>query len=107
MVEDGSLEDDQWRRDFTINAMAICLNKERYGEFVDPFNGRQDLDQQVIRTPMDADQTFSDDPLRMLRAIRFATQLNFFIRPEVLEAIQAQRSSTRDHLSRKNHYGGQ
>ena len=88
IVEDGTLEDDQNRRDFTINAMAICLNKSRFGELVDPFGGVDDLYDGIIRTPLDPDITFSDDPLRMLRCIRFATRFNFLIEDETFEALE-------------------
>ena len=87
VVEDGTLEDDQNRRDFTINAMAICLNKSRFGELVDPFNGIADLEDGIVATPLDPEITFSDDPLRMMRCIRFATQLNFEIEEETFEAL--------------------
>lgn len=87
IVEDGTLEDDQNRRDFTINAMAVCLNKERFGELVDPFDGVYDMEDGIIATPLDPDVTFSDDPLRMMRCVRFATQLNFQIEPETYEAL--------------------
>ena len=88
IVENGTLEDDQNRRDFTINAMAICLNKNRFGELVDPFNGLADLDDGIIATPLEPGITFSDDPLRMMRCIRFATQLNFEIESETFEALE-------------------
>ena len=88
VVEDGTLEDDQNRRDFTINAMAICLNAARFGELVDPFNGLADLEDGIIATPLEPDVTFSDDPLRMMRCVRFATQLNFSIEPETFEALE-------------------
>lgn len=91
VVEDGTLEDDQNRRDFTINAMAICLNEARFGELVDPFDGLLDLEDGIIRTPLDPDVTFSDDPLRMMRCVRFATQLKFFIEDETFEALQRNR----------------
>lgn len=87
IVEDGTLEDDQNRRDFTINAMAICLNKDRFGELVDPFNGIYDLEDGIIRTPLAPDITFSDDPLRMMRCVRFSAQLRFFIEDETFEAL--------------------
>lgn len=91
IVEDGTLEDDQNRRDFTINAMAICLNGNRFGELVDPFDGIYDLQDRIIRTPLDPDITFSDDPLRMMRCIRFATQLNFYIEDRTFSSLERNR----------------
>ena len=95
IVEDGTLEDDQKRRDFTINAMAVCLNDEQYGVLLDPFNGVADLENKIIRTPLDAHITYSDDPLRMMRAIRFASQLHFTIEEQSLKAI----SETKDRIA--------
>ena len=87
IVSEGTLQDDQNRRDFTVNALALCLNNDRFGELVDPFGGLTDMEARILRTPLDPDITFSDDPLRMMRAIRFASQLQFEIYPETLEAI--------------------
>ncbi|MBI6117837.1 CCA tRNA nucleotidyltransferase [Salegentibacter maritimus] len=95
LVEDGSLEDDQNRRDFTINALALGLNEDNFGNLLDPFNGIEDLQSKIIKTPLDPDITYSDDPLRMLRAIRFATQLNFKIEKESLDAITRNRKRIR------------
>ncbi len=91
VVENGTLKDDQNRRDFTINAMAVCMNSARFGQLIDPFNGIDDLKERTIRTPLDPDITFSDDPLRMMRCIRFATQLNFYIDDETFLALERNR----------------
>lgn len=96
IVEDGTLQEDQDRRDFTINAMAICLNAERYGELLDPFGGVADLERRIIRTPLDPDITYSDDPLRMMRAIRFATQLGYDLDPATRDSIV--RNAERIHI---------
>ena len=95
IVENGTLEDDQNRRDFTINAMAVCLNHERFGELVDPFGGLDDLKERTIHTPLDPDITFSDDPLRMMRCIRFATQLNFYIDDVTFSALERNKERIR------------
>ena len=107
IVEDGTLEDDQKRRDFTINALAFSLQKEDFGTLVDPFGGVQDLQAGLIRTPLDPDTTYSDDPLRMIRAIRFATQLSFTIVPESLESIKRNKNRleilSRERISEELH----
>ncbi len=95
VVEDGTLEDDQNRRDFTINALAVCLNKARFGELVDPFDGVWDMEDRLIRTPLDPDITFSDDPLRMMRCVRFATQLNFYIDDDTFDALERNKERIR------------
>lgn len=103
IVEDGTLEEDQNRRDFTINALAICLNSDRFGELIDPFGGIQDIENKILRTPLEPGITFSDDPLRMMRAIRFASQLGFTIEEKTLEAIS--QNKKRIHIISKERIG--
>ena len=103
-VETGTLEDDQKRRDFTVNALAISLNAENFGELIDPFNGREDMQNKILRTPLEPAQTYSDDPLRMMRAIRFASVLHFEIEKNSLESHQT-RSRTHQNCFDGKDYG--
>lgn len=102
-VQPGNLEDDLDRRDFTINTLAVSLNKRNFGVLIDKYNGLKDIEDRIIKTPLDPQKTFEDDPLRIMRAFRFASQLGFNIDKKVLEAIKKKNGKIKNYLSRKNY----